>query len=77
MIAGGADVAYHDQWCPTAPDGQGGCLVESVEDPARWDADLVILHTKHSAMNLDWLRDAPAVLDTTYRLPADTNITRL
>lgn len=76
MIADGADVAYHDPWCPTAPDGQGGALV-SLEDPAGWDADLVILHTRHSAMGIDWLRDAPAVLDTTYRLPAGSNVTRL
>lgn len=76
MIADGADVAYHDPWCPTAPDGQGGALV-SLEDPAGWDADLVILHTRHSVMGIDWLRDAPAVLDTTYRLPAGSNVTRL
>ena len=76
MVAGGADVAYHDPWCPTAPDGQGGAL-ESLEDPSAWDADLVILHTRHAAMDIDWLRDAPAVLDTTYRLPAGTNVTRL
>lgn len=76
MIADGADVAYHDPWCPTAPDGQGGALV-SLADPAAWDADLVILHTRHSAMDIEWLRDAPAVLDTTYRLPAASNVTRL
>jgi UDP-N-acetyl-D-mannosaminuronate dehydrogenase len=76
MIAGGADVAYHDPWCPTAPDGQGGAL-ESLEDPSAWDADLVILHTRHAALDIDWLREAPAVLDTTYRLPAGTNVTRL
>ncbi|MFF1384798.1 nucleotide sugar dehydrogenase [Arthrobacter sp. NPDC058288] len=76
LVADGAVVAYHDPWCPTAPDGQGSAL-ESLEDPADWDADLVILHTRHSAMDIDWLRDAPAVLDTTYRLPAGTNVTRL
>ncbi|MET3811720.1 nucleotide sugar dehydrogenase [Arthrobacter sp. UYEF3] len=76
LIADGAEVAYHDQWCPTAPDGQGGKL-ESLADPNLWEADLVIMHTKHSATNVDWLADAPAVLDTTYRLPAHANVTRL
>jgi UDP-N-acetyl-D-glucosamine dehydrogenase len=76
MIADGAEVAYHDPWCPTAPDGQGGALV-SLADPAVWEADLVILHTRHSVMDLDWLGGAQAVLDTTYRLPAATNTTRL
>ncbi|QCO97521.1 nucleotide sugar dehydrogenase [Arthrobacter sp. 24S4-2] len=76
MIADGAEVAYHDPWCPTAPDGQGGALV-SLADPTVWEADLVILHTRHSVMDLDWLGDAQAVLDTTYRLPAATNTTRL
>lgn len=76
MIADGAVVAYHDPWCPTAPDGQGGRL-ESLEDPTSWDADLVILHTRHSVMDIAWLADAPAVLDTTYRLASRPNVTRL
>ncbi|QCB98421.1 nucleotide sugar dehydrogenase [Arthrobacter sp. PAMC25564] len=76
LIADGAEVAYHDQWCPTAPNGHGGRL-ESLEDPTLWEADLVIMHTKHTAMDTDWLRDAPAVLDTTYRLPNRANVTRL
>lgn len=76
MVADGAEVAYSDPWCPTAPDGRGGQL-ESLVHPATWDADLVILHTRHSAMNLEWLADATAVLDTTYRLPKGSNVTRL
>ncbi|MCX6497775.1 MAG: nucleotide sugar dehydrogenase [Arthrobacter sp.] len=76
LIADGADVAYHDQWCPTAPDGHGGQL-QSLADPRLWEADLVIMHTKHSAMDVGWLAEAPAVLDTTYRLPAHANVTRL
>lgn len=76
LVADGAEVAYHDQWCPTAPDGQGGHL-ESLADPRLWEADLVIMHTKHSAMDIAWLADAPAVLDTTYRLPNRANVTRL
>ena len=37
----------------------------------------MIMHTRHAAMDTDWLRDAPAVLDTTYRLPNRANVTRL
>jgi UDP-glucose/GDP-mannose dehydrogenase family, UDP binding domain len=76
LIADGAEVAYYDPWCPIASDGLGGALA-SLEDPTSWDADLVILHTRHSAMDVEWLGGAPAVLDTTYRLRAGANVTRL
>ncbi|MDQ0757134.1 nucleotide sugar dehydrogenase [Arthrobacter sp. B3I4] len=76
LLADGAEVAYHDPWCPTAPDGHGGQL-QSLEDPKLWQTDLVILHTKHTAMDAGWLAEAPAVLDTTYRLPRRSNVTRL
>ncbi len=76
LIADGAEVAFSDPWCRTAPDGHGGTL-ESEQSPEDWGADLVILHTRHSQMQLDWLAEAPAVLDTTYRLPKADNVTRL
>jgi len=76
LSADGAEVAYHDPWCPTAPDGRGGALT-SLTDPRAWNADLVILHTRHSGMDVEWLRYVPAVLDTTYRLAAGTNVTKL
>jgi nucleotide sugar dehydrogenase len=76
MIADGAEVAYYDPWCPSAPDGNGGQL-KSIAAPETWNADLVILHTRHSVMDVDWLADAPAVLDTTYRLPEHANVSRL
>ncbi|GAB3563754.1 nucleotide sugar dehydrogenase [Arthrobacter alkaliphilus] len=76
LIADGAEVAFFDPWCQTAPDGHGGTL-HSEQSPADWGADLVILHTRHSQMDLDWLAGAPAVLDTTYRLPKADNVTRL
>lgn len=75
LTAAGAEVAYHDPWCPTAPDGHGGQL-KSIPAPESWSADLVILHTRHSSMNLDWLADVPAVLDTTYRLSERANVSR-
>lgn len=76
LIADGAEVAYYDPWCSTAPDGQGGQL-KSIADPETWNADLVILHTRHSAMDVDWLADAAVVLDTTYRLTERPNVIRL
>lgn len=76
MIADGAEVAYHDPWCPTAPDGHGGEL-KSLTAPETWSADLVILHTRHAGMEIEWLADAPAVLDTTYRLSERANVSRL
>ncbi|WP_427016721.1 nucleotide sugar dehydrogenase [Pseudarthrobacter sp. P1] len=71
-----AQVAYYDHWCPTAPDGSGGQL-SSLEDPAAWKPDLVIVHTRHTGVDLSWLDDVPVVLDTTYRLPNAANLIRL
>ncbi|MGK3647697.1 nucleotide sugar dehydrogenase [Pseudarthrobacter enclensis] len=76
LIADGAEVAYSDPWCLTAPDGRGGTLISNPA-PQLWEADLVILHTRHSEMDIEWLADATAVLDTTYRLPKAENVTRL
>ncbi|ACL41515.1 nucleotide sugar dehydrogenase [Pseudarthrobacter chlorophenolicus A6] len=76
LIADGAEVAYSDPWCLTAPDGRGGTLISNPA-PQLWEADLVILHTRHSQTDLDWLENATAVLDTTYRLPKADNVTRL
>lgn len=76
LIADGAEVAYSDPWCLTAPDGRGGTLISNPA-PQLWEADLVILHTRHSQTDLDWLGNATAVLDTTYRLPKADNVTRL
>jgi nucleotide sugar dehydrogenase len=76
LIADGAEVAYSDPWCLTAPDGRGGTLISNPA-PQLWEADLVILHTRHSEMDIEWLAGATAVLDTTYRLPKAENVTRL
>ena len=37
-------------------------------DPAAFGADLVVLHTAHAGLELDWVDGAAAVLDTTYRM---------
>ncbi len=71
-----AEVAFYDPWCPTAPDGTGGEL-SSLADPAEWGADLIILHTRHSNVDLTWLQSVPMVLDTTYRLADGANVIRL
>jgi UDP-N-acetyl-D-glucosamine dehydrogenase len=44
-----------------------GTVLEAVADPAAFDAELVILHTRHEAEDLRWIRGDQAVLDTTYR----------
>ncbi|WP_026553842.1 nucleotide sugar dehydrogenase [Arthrobacter sp. 35W] len=71
-----AQVAYYDNWCPTAPDGSGGRL-SSLEDPAAWKPDLAIVHTRHTGVDLSFLDDVPVVLDTTYKLPNAANLIRL
>lgn len=76
LRAENAEVAYVDHWCPTAPDGEGGALI-SLEDPAEWGPDLVIVHTKHAGVDLSWLEDVPVVLDTTYLLSNAKNVIRL
>ena len=76
LRAENAQVAYVDHWCPTAPDGDGGALI-SLEDPAGWNPDLVIVHTRHHGVDLSWLDDVPMVLDTTYQLPNAKNVIRL
>ena len=37
-------------------------------DPAAFGADLVVLHTAHAGLELDWVDGTSAVLDTTYRM---------
>lgn len=76
LRAENVEVGYVDPWCPTAPDGEGGALI-SLSDPEEWGPDLVIVHTRHTGMDLSWLDDVPIVLDTTYQLPNAKNVIRL
>jgi UDP-N-acetyl-D-glucosamine dehydrogenase len=46
------------------PDGR---LVDAVIDAAGFDADLILLHTKHTGTDLTWVRTDQLVLDATYR----------
>ena len=54
-----------------------GIELESVSDPAGFAPDLVIMHTPHTAFELDWLASVPTILDTTYKLPAAANTIQL
>jgi UDP-N-acetyl-D-glucosamine dehydrogenase len=67
LMARGALVAYHDPLVPTVRVPEFGEL-HSQREPAAFDADLVIVHTRHATQDLSWLRFAPAVLDATYRM---------
>jgi UDP-N-acetyl-D-glucosamine dehydrogenase len=72
----GAVVGFTDPWCPELRCESGETLV-SVADPGRWGADLVVVHTHHTNVDLSWLSGAPAVLDTTYKLPSAANTIKL
>jgi nucleotide sugar dehydrogenase len=61
----GAEVEYHD---PHTPEVCLGDRVLRSVDPATSPADLVVVHTRHRALDLDWLSEDQLVLDTTYRL---------
>ena len=63
----GAHVGYHDPLVPELELPGLGRLV-SRPDPAAFGADLVVLHTAHAGLELDWVDGAAAVLDTTYRM---------
>ena len=64
LLAAGARVRYHD---PRVPElvTEGGTKLASVEPGP---ADLVIAHTPHQAIDLDWLPEDQLLLDATYRL---------
>ena len=63
----GAQVAYHDPLIPRLGLPGGEAMV-SIDEPSRDAFDLILVHTRHSGVDLTWLRDHPCVLDTTYRL---------
>ncbi|MWA00739.1 nucleotide sugar dehydrogenase [Actinomadura sp. LD22] len=63
LLAAGAAVRYHD---PRVPElvTEGGTKLASAEPGP---ADLVIAHTPHQGLDLDWLREDQLLLDATYR----------
>lgn len=68
----GAVVGFVDDRIPSVRRRDGSTL-GSVADPAGFDADLVILHTRHSSADLSWIGQSQLVLDTTYRETAIRN----
>lgn len=65
----GADVEYWDPLVAELrlPDGR---VLRSVEDPQRWDPELVIAHTLHPGTDLGWAAGR-CLLDATFRLDPD------
>ena len=63
----GAEVAFHDPLVSAMrlPDGS---TMYSIDDPAAFGSDIVVVHTLHADLELDWLRDVGVILDTSYRL---------
>lgn len=68
LEAYGVKVAYYDPHFTAIVLPDGGEL-KGIDDPLSFGADLVVVHSAHTDVELDWLARVPAVLDTTYRLP--------
>jgi UDP-N-acetyl-D-glucosamine dehydrogenase len=66
LLQAGACVHYFDPLVPrlTLHDGT---VLRSVENPADVNADLVLLHTAHATITLDWLSPEAVLLNATYR----------
>jgi len=62
----GVLVSYSDERVPSIT--VRGQRFDAVDRPAETSWDLVIVHSVHPETDLGWLREQPAVLDTTYRL---------
>jgi nucleotide sugar dehydrogenase len=66
LIERGATVAFVDDHFDgvTLP---SGTRLTAVTDPAAFDAEIVVLHTRHHDADLSWIEPHQLVLDTTYR----------
>lgn len=62
----GADVAYTDAHVPAIA-LDSGTLLTSRSDPSRFSPHLVLLHTRHTDVDLSWIGAEHVVLDSTYR----------
>jgi nucleotide sugar dehydrogenase len=67
LVRAGAEVAFHDPLIETVH-LRNGWTVRSVPHPASFKADIVVLHTWHTELDLTWIHEAPLILDTSYRL---------
>lgn len=68
----GAEIAYCDPYFESLSLHDGTTL-NGVIDPAAFEADLVVLHTPHTATDWGWLAANTPVLDTTYRATSIPN----
>jgi UDP-N-acetyl-D-glucosamine dehydrogenase len=74
LRAAGARVSFTDDLVDSLHlGGEEGEQLVGVAAPQSTHWDLVIVHTTHPDVDLEWLTGQPAVLDTTYRLPPAAN----
>lgn len=66
LAEGGATVGFVDSHFASLRLPSGSSL-EAVTDPAAFDADLVLLHTRHTGHDLTWITPDQLVIDSTYR----------
>ena len=66
LVARGATVAFTDAHFDTIT-LPSGAVLRNLEDPAAFGAALVVLHTRHTDSDVDWIQSHQLVLDTTYR----------
>jgi len=76
LAEAGTTVGYHDALFPSLR-LRSGHELEHVADPAAFEADLVVWHTPHTGVDLDWAGPDQLVLDTTFRLANSKNIYHL
>ena len=67
LLGDGVTAAYYDPLFASVSLPDGTTLI-GVDDPVAFDADLVLVHTAHRAVDLSWLTGQPLVLDATYGL---------
>lgn len=65
LMAAGAEVGYLDPHIPTVT-LENGIELSQAEDPVAFGADVVLLHTAHSALGTGWIDDHALVVDATY-----------
>ena len=66
LAAAGAKVSYVDAHFPQGVSIEGA-KYQAVADPAAYNADLVLLHTRHADADLSWISEQTPVVDATYR----------
>jgi UDP-N-acetyl-D-glucosamine dehydrogenase len=67
LLRVGAQVEFHDPLVPVIRLRDGSSLA-SLHRPDTSEADIVVVHTLHTDLDIDWLEDAPLILDASYRL---------